>query len=278
MSKAFARWPARALVLVAVTCILAVGYGDWATGLQLSFTVFYLFPLALVAWFASAGVAIVLAFLSAAVGVAADVAAGRHQILLETWNTATRVAVWLLFVMLLSKLRSSLFHQRTLARTDFLTGLPNNRAFEEAATAELLRSRRYRNEVTVAYFDLDDFKDINDERGHAAGDEVLKVTAAALQASTRDTDLVVRLGGDEFAILFAETGEAGALTVLKALGLRVRDSLAGLEFPVAFTVGAVTFLSPPATTAQMLKAADELMYEAKAAGKNSLRHKTLLHV
>lgn len=275
----FEGWRDGTVLAVAVASLLAVGVAEWGTGSHFDFGLLYLIPISLVAWSLGVRPAAVLAALSAGIWAVVHVFVnGDGSVLAQVWNGVTRLLVFLLVATLAATLKAALTRERKLARTDFLTALANRRAFAEAANAELKRSSRYRNPVTLAYFDIDDFKAINDGQGHESGDEVLRVVANALQASTRDSDVVARIGGDEFAILFPETEEEGGLTVLHALQKRVSAGLVSLDFPVTFSIGAVTFLSPPATSERMLEATDSLMYEAKRAGKGSLKHRTLLHV
>ena len=85
---------------------------------------------------------------------------------------------------------------------DPLTGLVNRREFEDVAQAEFIRSHRYQRRFTIAYIDLDNFKWVNDNLGHAAGDRVLKMVGTVLKNSLRDTDCEARLGGDEFRCCF----------------------------------------------------------------------------
>ncbi|HEX5375006.1 MAG TPA: diguanylate cyclase, partial [Solirubrobacterales bacterium] len=120
--------------------------------------------------------------------------------------------------------RRWLEQERALSRTDNLTGLLNGRGFYEAAAVELDRSSRYRHPVTLAYFDLDDFKDVNDRLGHARGDAVLVAVAHGLRRASRSTDLVARLGGDEFVVLLPETDRDAAEAALGKLRSRAQEA------------------------------------------------------
>ena len=119
--------------------------------------------------------------------------------------------------------RDWLRRERAISRTDGLTGLLNGRGFYEAAAVELARSSRYRHPLTLAYVDLDDFKEINDRLGHARGDAVLVAVAHALRRACRSTDLVGRLGGDEFVVLFPETDRDAAEAALVKLRSRSQE-------------------------------------------------------
>lgn len=94
--------------------------------------------------------------------------------------------------------------RQQLARSDALTGLPNRRSDDEQLQEIVNRSARYGHGFTVMYFDVDNFKSINDTQGHGGGDDVLKEIALRLLASVRETDTVSRLAGDEFTIILDE--------------------------------------------------------------------------
>jgi diguanylate cyclase (GGDEF)-like protein len=91
-----------------------------------------------------------------------------------------------------------------MARVDYLTHIPNKLGFDEQLKIEIARHRRDRNPFAVAYIDCDNFKSVNDTRGHAAGDRVLKVVAETARANLRVTDVFARLGGDEFAVILPD--------------------------------------------------------------------------
>ena len=123
-----------------------------------------------------------------------------------------------------------------VSRADPLTGCLNRRGFEERAVAELGSAARRGREGAVLVLDIDQFKEVNDRHGHAAGDELLRWTVATLRATVRAADAVGRLGGDEFAVLFADTDSVGALEgaarITEALGERVPCSVGVATFPM----------------------------------------------
>ncbi|EJJ28514.1 PAS domain S-box/diguanylate cyclase (GGDEF) domain-containing protein [Rhizobium sp. CF142] len=163
-----------------------------------------------------------------------------------------------------------------MAHHDDLTGLPN-RAFLKERMAKILdQARRNNRKVTVAYIDLDNFKEINDTSGHAAGDEVLKETAARMANCVRASDMVVRLGGDEFlVVLVHQSGhDAGIMRRLrdlqKAISKPVRSGVT--EIAVTSSIGIAAFPWDGATPEELLANADRAMYRAKQLGRNTLQY------
>jgi diguanylate cyclase (GGDEF)-like protein len=124
---------------------------------------------------------------------------------------------YLLVAWLISIIRALYHRENEMARVDYLTHIPNKLGFDEQLKIEIARHRRDRNPFAVAYIDCDNFKSVNDTRGHAAGDRVLKVVAETARANLRVTDVFARLGGDEFAVILPGTGEFAALQAMNKL-------------------------------------------------------------
>ena len=270
-------YPASGLLSASTVMVLGLGVIDYVTGPNLAFSIFYLLPIALVAWrfhyFLAAGAAA----LAAATWTAADIASDAEYSspLVPVWNTASRLGVFIFVAGLIHVLRIALDEQRILAQTDPLTGVLNARTFNERAADHVLDAERLSRPLTFAFIDVDDFKAVNDTLGHSGGDRVLRALASALEEVTRDTDLVGRLGGDEFALLMPATGSNDAARVMSVLLERVHASMKMVQHPVTFSAGAVTFLVPPDDVDAMVSTADDLMYEAKRAGKSTFRHVTI---
>jgi diguanylate cyclase (GGDEF)-like protein len=155
------------------------------------------------------------------------------------------------------------------ARIDKLTGLLNRRGFEERAEIELGWSRRQRSSVGVASFDLDHFKQINDEFGHDAGDRVLVRMSDAFRAEMRDTDVLARMGGEEFVALLP----GGEIADAHRFAERARARLAGAGDPglppVTVSVG-VTAAVASADLESILTRADAALYAAKLRGRDQI--------
>jgi diguanylate cyclase (GGDEF)-like protein len=146
-------------------------------------------------------------------------------------------------------------YQRTMAECDSLTGVSNRRAFDAA----LESAARTREPYALILIDLDDFKRINDEQGHPAGDEVLRSVAAAAAGIARKGDCVARIGGDEFAVLAPGAGASGVLRLLRDL----RDAI---EYPATFAAGLVP--DDALTPEELVAHADARLLAQKRDGKS----------
>jgi diguanylate cyclase (GGDEF)-like protein len=162
-----------------------------------------------------------------------------------------------------------------MAHHDPLTGLPNRTLFWTQFSRALHEARREHRKVTVAYIDLDNFKQINDTLGHAAGDEVLKTLSTRMLNCIRASDLLVRLGGDEFAIVFSNPSqdEAGILRRLQELRSAISHTVVieGQGVNATCSMGVAFFPQDGDTPEMLLAHADRAMYEAKDMGRDTLR-------
>ena len=160
---------------------------------------------------------------------------------------------------------------------DPLTGLANRRAFDRILDIEIERSKRARTPLSLAIFDLDDFKRVNDTYGHQKGDEVLSTFARHLKATTRRYDLAARFGGEEFSLIMAGSGLVKAQRLLS----RLLNEFKQIEFTtqdgdgtfhVTCSVGLTCYKgSVNITDKELIELADGALYEAKAAGKDQVK-------
>jgi diguanylate cyclase (GGDEF)-like protein len=261
-----------ALIIIGIFLTLLIGVLDRVTGYELSFSLFYLVPIALVSRYGGKGPGFFMSGLAAGIWLWADLADGHvySHPLIPYWNATGRLGFFLIVAYAIVTIRFSLQSLKETTRTDFLTGAANVRGFQERAEIEIERARRNGKSFTVAYIDLDNFKIINDKGGHSVGDDLLACVAESLKQNIRKTDVLGRLGGDEFAILFPETGQKLAYRLTNRLREEVLEKMRTRDWPVTLSIGVVTFLSPPASLDEMVRTADQTMYLAKEHGKNRL--------
>ncbi len=269
LSKLF--WAASGIALLGVVGIL-----DFLTGYELAFSLFYLIPVSLVTWLASQRLGMLLALASAVVWLTADVTAGNFYShpFIYVWNTLIRLSFFVITVFLLSTLKRTLEREKESARTDYLTGAANSRLFFDLVQMEIGRFQRYERPFTVANLDLDNFKSVNDRFGHSVGDQVLRSVVSAIRKYLRKTDIVARLGGDEFALLLPETDQESARVVLDKIMNGLLQEMRQGNWPVTFSIGALTCTAMPDTIDEMMKRADELMYAVKSESKNAIKYST----
>lgn len=184
-----------------------------------------------------------------------------------------RVKVHLELKYTKDQLQQSLLELEKLAVTDALTNIPNRRYLITFAEKEISRARRHDHLFSLFMMDLDHFKHINDNYGHAIGDEVLKMIAQTTTQSLRKEDCFGRLGGEEFLGLLPYTSHSLALQVAE----RIRQNIASLSFPlchkslkVTVSIGVATYQNDKDDLDSLLKRADEALFEAKDRGRNQV--------
>lgn len=162
-----------------------------------------------------------------------------------------------------------------LSQTDDLTKLHNARYLRQFLLGEVRRARRYNSSVAALFFDLDDFKLVNDAYGHLVGSHVLMEMATIILSSVRDTDVVARYGGDEFVVILPESNVEQAAFVAERVRRKIERNAftggRGLRLQLTASFGVATFPAHAQSPQQLVANADAAMYEAKAAGKNCLR-------
>lgn len=210
----------------------------------------------------------------------ARVTALREQI---SWLLAAFLAVvalegLLVFRPLFGKLvrhREELYH---MARTDPLTDSFNRRALMEAAHSEFARARRYKSPLTIAMFDIDHLKKVNDDHGHTAGDEVIKNIAVVAAETVRTVDIFGRTGGAEFVVVLPDTSLVGAEIVAEKLRTAIEEAateIGGQAIWVTISVGIGEVMADDTGPTQALSRAEKALYRAKQAGRNRVACFTL---
>ena len=168
------------------------------------------------------------------------------------------------------ELRESAEKSRELSLKDALTGIWNRQALNEDLEREFVRWQRYQKPLSLVVWDIDFFKRVNDEYGHAAGDKVLKTIARIFMQETRDADFISRFGGEEFVGIFPETRLEDALSLANKIRKKVESSNFHYEnkpVPITASAGLATF-RPNDTIDAVFKRADAALYRAKETGRN----------
>lgn len=274
-ADALMRWaaaiPARHAWSAVLIALPAIALADAATAPAVWFGPLYLLIICLAAWALGRSAAIVIGFACAGASLAANGPAfyPAGAVAIE-WNMAMRVVAVMLIIVLVGSVRHSYDREWQRARFDPLTGILNRQAFYESA-----RAQDDHGWNMLAYIDLDGFKKINDQHGHATGDEALKTFAAKVSAMVREQDLFARVGGDEFLLFIPIGSETEGYRLARQLHRRMEAALGSLPYPIGCSMG-VLLLGPreASLTDADVQRADQLMYEAKREG--TLRISTTL--
>ena len=156
------------------------------------------------------------------------------------------------------------------SRTDPLTGLANRRSFDDLLDREFGRYELHGEPLALLAIDIDHFKSLNDRAGHPAGDAALAALAAVLTAQVRRGDIVARTGGEEFALLLPGCPVGTAQNRARALRAGVATESAAWPNPITISIGVATIPDHAGSPAQIVTAADAALYDAKAAGRNTV--------
>lgn len=160
---------------------------------------------------------------------------------------------------------------RTLSVTDDLTGLNNRFSFEEELRAAFDSARQCDSPMSLLLIDADHFKSYNDEFGHPAGDEALRIIARYLKESMRSTDFVARIGGEEFVIVLPKTTQKSA-SVLAERCRKALESCSWPERPITVSIGISSLDERHTDTSMLISEADQALYHSKATGRNRVSH------
>lgn len=267
------RLPRALVMLICLGGVVGVAVVDYLTQEKASIYIFYAVPISIAAWVLGTRYGLAVSFLSSAAWVVTDyyVKRGGATWTLPYWNACVLLAFFCVFALLIARLRHTMHREKQMSRTDPLTGACNIRCFYERAEVELERSRRYGRPFSLAYLDVDNFKQVNDNFGHTVGDELLRSMSEAVMGHIRESDILARLGGDEFCVLFPEAGEKEALSAMEKLRQEMIAAFpAECREVCSFSVGLVTFNQPPATVEEIVQITDHLMYEVKNSTKDAI--------
>lgn len=264
--------------IVAINLLLigAIGAFDYELGRDYTLGPIYAIPVVIGTWYAGRDVGLTLAL----AGTSLSFLAYHPQVLSASatrtlaLNSILLLVLFLLIVTLTTRARNKMLLEEQLARMDDLTGSLNVRAFKEELDYHLALAAREGLPLTVAYVDVDDFKQVNDRFGHAGGDRVLRSIAATLKEFSRRTDRVTRIGGDEFAILMPDTDAAGAERIIREARRAFSQAFKPGVSQVTCSIGVITFIGRIPSADDAISTADALMYEVKRSGKGKVLYQT----
>lgn len=258
--------------MLSLALVVIIAAADYAVGNEITVSIFFLIPIALATWYGNYRLGIFFCLLSVSIWYLIDAGWSVHPFNIHFapyWNSVIRLGLFLTTTQLLTQLKTHLNIEKNLSRTDDLTGVLNGRGFTELAEKMFELSERHGRSTTLAYIDLDNFKQVNDGLGHSEGDKALEAIGEIFLSSVRRTDVVGRLGGDEFAIVLPETNESGAKLMLDKLRIELSKTMQQNGWPISFSIGVVSFNLPPYNLDEAIRVGDALMYKVKQGGKNN---------
>jgi diguanylate cyclase (GGDEF)-like protein len=267
----------RSVVLILALCLcILVGVTDSICGPEFSFVTLYFIPIFIGAWFLGRIAGFFLSFACALTWLITQMIGRSFQDynFAIYWNDFMELLLFLMTTVVVSSLRGALDRENGLARKDHLTNIPNRRHYYELVEAEVKRNQRYGDPFTVVLMDIDNFKLINDNKGHFEGDILLQRVALSIASAVRNTDTVARVGGDEFAMLLPNTEEESALKVVEKLDLQLKVDVEK-RWPITFSVGVVTYNKTDGNIDNVIGLADQIMYKVKKTGKNAMSHEVV---
>ncbi|MEJ2544000.1 MAG: GGDEF domain-containing protein [Calditrichaceae bacterium] len=258
-----------------LTLMVLIAGVNIAVGDVISIEPFFVLPILLASWYGSKRSGVLLAIFTSLIWAISEIVINQYGFSTENifYNWFSYLLAYSLLAVLITNFRSVHRVEVVAADTDTLTGIPNPRGFYAKLESELLRSYRYNHMFTLAYIDIDNFKDINDSLGHMIGDELLVEVAKCLKSALRETDTVARLGGDEFSCLLPETTQPAAKKAFSKIRNLLLKSMKSHQWAVSFSMGTVTFETPPDDIKEAIRIADDLMYDVKRNNKNNIAYR-----
>ena len=274
--------PQRIFFFTSILVITVIGYYDYRTGTQVSMMLLYAVPILVSSWYCGKMEGIFVAMFAATSWLIVNLANQPYgeSATIIFWNAFTRLGIFALLAYTFSlqtQLRRALEGEKLRADTDRLTGLLNREAFRERVENEILRSRRYNHPLSLAFIDLNNFKQVNDIQGHERGDKLLQQISDTITHTIRGIDIAGRVGGDEFAICLPETGGEQVCKAIDNLvkALEIVTGQYGRQVTASIGVVTCTEICFTETYDALLGKADMLMYTAKEKGKNAAEFETI---
>ena len=271
LDRFFSHLPQALVFALVVVGIAAIGLVDYSTGHEFSVSVFYLIPITLAAWYIGPHLSALAAFLASVSWFLADRHAGHVYSVawIPYWNAFMRFGIHAFVAILLNRLRFHLDQERQLALRDTLTGCWNRKFLYQSLQERLSRlGLPGVVQLGLVYIDVDNFKALNDSRGHRIGDRLLQVVVRTIQDHLPVDGSLSRIGGDEFVILREGTDAEIAIwgrDLAWALETEMRSQ--GWE-AISFSIGAIACADSTVQVDHVLDLADRAMYAVKRDGKN----------
>ena len=250
--------------------LIGVSLADYFTSSYylLEFSPFYLVPVSFFSWFVGKRSGLAVAILSVIIRVVIPLRNAPRPVV--SWDALILSALYISATFIIVQLKHLYQRERDLSRIAPLTQIANRRALFEAASQAKRLAERNRVPLSIAYVDVDNFKQLNDGFGHNAGDRLLAMAAATIASRLRPSDVVARIGGDEFAVLLPGANRDDAAAIMRRVERDLQQAMQEHRWPVTFSIGIASFVSPLGSVPEMLAAADQAMYVGKRRGRKGM--------
>lgn len=268
--RAYSRKIKLFILAISIAVVIFVSLMSYYTG-DFSLEVAYALVILLSSWYAGRWCGMAVTFFSGTGIVLSYYFFNAQNVAIHYVNIGLEILVLTTISLLTASLRNHHLKAEYMASYDSLTGVSNRNSFFLLARQVLHEASRYNRPFCLAFFDLDNFKQVNDRKGHLEGDKALKSVAHVMRSNLRQSDIVARFGGDEFVVLLPETDHAVAESVLRKLQSNLLDAMRENNWPITFSIGAVTCKNIHFTIDELLHLADGYLYSVKSLSKNDLR-------
>ena len=261
-------------ILLALFILALVSAIDHQVTYEIGLSIFYLIPISFAVVKLGFAAGLITSILSSLSWFLNDHSTGHaySSPLMPYWNTLMRFGYFVLHSYFLSRYKQLLTRSQQQAYTDSLTNAKNSRYLIEQIRRDHDYAAAHNKPLTLAYIDLDNFKAVNDTRGHAEGDLVLQTLAKCTVAFLGKRDTFGRMGGDEFVVILPGYTFSEANALLLKLRAAVHAEFTAHDWPVSLSVGAITYTELGRLADRLLQDVDGLMYAVKKSGKDALRH------
>lgn len=258
-----------------LSAVLAVAYS--LIGAPLAFTLFFILPIAMVAFSAGNNAGMAIAIFSMISWLLADLLVSRphNPLWVPLLNAMSNMAIFLFVVYGIDQFKNVLKRERECSHQDPLTGIPNLRGFFELAEREIMRARRKIAPLSVAYLELDHFDQVIEKHGKKTAEAILKKLASSLAGNIRGTDVGARIGEKEFILLMSETGIEGGMKGIRRVNNLLMQVIEEFEMPVSFSIGLVTYNILPETIEQMIKDSGSVKNQPHDPGSDPIQHRVV---
>ncbi len=265
------------LTFIGFLLVLAIGVLESITSHNIFFSLVYLFPIILIAWYDGGVLVAIISIFSVINSSVSDLVFGHVTSHSATplWNAITMLGIFLIVGYAITMLKKLLIKERGQAHDDDLASIANISFFYEQARVEISRLAKYKRTLTLVYLSVDNLSGVNEIYGIMAGNYILHKLAQTIKSTLQSTALIARLGEAEIAILMPETENENDTAIIHKVQERLLEMVKKHGWPVTFSTGVVTCAAPTYTIDALMDMAKYLMESAKKTGKNIVKFKVL---